>query len=268
MPTDDECRAVFEEMLARFRDLPAPETGPVDLTSFSDVAGVEALLVAYGWTARVVRTAHAAIRLDSDGFATEASPMVRSMAEHLIALHWVTEQRGDAFQALLRAWQHELSRFKEAESAGWKLDPDIIKAVDELRSLETDKASLPADALARTRHAAERYGLGVVYRAWLVESWTSHASYMSAKTYYDYDPTAALEFTLRGDDPSRPSDVTSICTAMTHAALGVYSRMLPGGILTDDLSRWSAVLGPGNVAALMPEPPSGAADPACSGGDD
>lgn len=242
MPDNAECREMFAEMVARFREAPLPSPLPDSEASRAFLAAQEAIAVMYGWTNRVMRSGEAVLRMDADGFAAEASPLLRSMFEHVMALHWIKEQPSDAFQSLWRAWQREASKFQEAEAADWELTDEVVALIDDLLTVETDESSRRVDNLLSTRPRAEKYGLGILYRSWLIETWTSHATYASAKAYYEVKDEGP--FALFETSPLPPPDLPVLCAAAGRAALGVYNELLPDGFLTDDLESWKSQLGP------------------------
>ena len=233
---------MFAEMVARFREAPMPSPVPNSESSRAFLAAQEAIAVMYGWTNRVMRSGQAVLRMDADGFAAEASPLLRSMFEHVMALHWIREQPSDAFQSTWRAWQKEVSKFQEAEAADWELTDEVVALIDDLLTVETDESSRRVDNLLSTRHRAEKYGLGILYRSWLVETWTSHATYASAKAYYEVNDEGP--FALFESSPLPPPDLPVLCAAAGRAALEVYNELLPDGFLTDDLESWKSRLGP------------------------
>lgn len=242
MPDGAECREMFAEMVERLGEAPVPSPLPDPEASVAHLAAEEAIAVMYGWTNRVLRTGQAVLRMDAGGFAAEASPLLRSMFEHVMALHWIKEQPSNAFQSLWRAWQKEASKFQQADAADWELTDEIVALIDDLLTIETDAASKRADNLLSTRHRAEKYGLGILYRSWLIETWTSHATYLSAKAYYEVEKEGP--FTFFESSPLPPPDLPILCAAAGRAALEIYNEVLPSGFLADDLANWKARLGP------------------------
>lgn len=232
--------ALFEQMVARFRQAPSPAPIWLEEVSVGDLAAAEAVAVMYGWTNRVMRTGQAALQLDAIGFATEVSPLLRSMVEHVIALHWVREEPGDAFQALVRQRQQQLTAYEQTEVTGWELTDDIRVRIAELLGIGTEESSKYMDHLLHTFQRVQRYGLGALYRAWLVETWTAHASLASATTYYE--TRGDSEIVLLADNPDVPISVPALCTAFGLAALDVYNEVLPGEFMTDDIDEWNRQL--------------------------
>ena len=165
MPNNAECREMFAEMVARFGDAPMPRPLPNSESSRAFLATQEAIAVMYGWTNRVMRSGQAVLRMDAAGFASEASPLLRSMFEQVMALHWIKEQPSDAFQSLWRAWQKEVSKFQEAEAAGWKLTDEVLALIDDLLTIDTDESSKRVDYLLSTRHRAEKWNSGFYHQA-------------------------------------------------------------------------------------------------------
>lgn len=233
-------KALFEQMVARFRQAPSPTPIWLDEVSVSDLAAAEAVAVMYGWTNRTMRTGQAALQLDATGFATEVSPLLRSMVEHVIALHWVREEPGDAFQALVRQRQKQLMTYEQTEVTGWELTDDLRDSIAVQLGIETDESSKHTDHLLHTFQRVQRYGLGALYRAWLVETWTAHASLASATTYYE--ARGDSEFVLLANNSDLPINVPILCSAFGLAALSVYNEVLPDDFLTDDIAEWNRQL--------------------------
>ena len=95
--TDARFRGLTREMISAWQAcLPSPKVHIPDETR-SAVSDAGAVAVIWGWTSRVARTAEAAILLHREGFNVEVAPLVRSMLEHAIALHWVVDKRGRAY---------------------------------------------------------------------------------------------------------------------------------------------------------------------------
>jgi hypothetical protein len=227
---------VFGEMVERFHQAPSPRPVWLERETVGGLAAAEAIAVIYGWTNRIVRTGQAVLRLDAAGFATESSPLLRSMVEHVIALHWVSDEPGDAFQALVRQRQQQMKTYEQANVPEWQLSEKTRALIEELLSVETEESSRYIDNLLHTAHQATAYELGALYRAWLIETWTAHASLASAGTYYM--TTGVSAFVLLGDEPQEPSNVPALVAAWTLAALDIYNRVLPNDFLTDDIAAW------------------------------
>jgi hypothetical protein len=156
--------------------------------------------------ARVIRSGEAALLLEEAGHGEEASPLVRSMIEHAIGLSWLVDSRGDAVQALRRAHGYEMSRFERSQALGWSVDEQLQERLRQAVEVETDEHTRSLDRLLHVAEQAKEYGLGMLLQAWMVETWTSHASLTSARAYYDHpaDPQSGREEIRLFDAPLHP----------------------------------------------------------------
>lgn len=229
------CKAVLAEMVAAFQAAPPPSTVALEEVTRAGLAAAEARAVMFGWTNRVLRTAQSVLLLQCDGFAAEAAPLVRSMLEHAMALHWLLDQPGDAFQALVRARQHEVRKLRETQQMGWQMSDDIQTLMGELLAIETD-GSRSADHLLATKHHAQCYDLGALYQAWLVETWSSHASLSSANDYFESQGDSDFVLLLTPREPL--INLPAICVAAALTALDAYDRVLANAPLSDNLADW------------------------------
>lgn len=239
---DEQFRALFAEMARAWRSAPEPDgifLAEVDRAGLADV-GVVAII--HGWMARLVRTGEAALLCDEQGYGEEASPLIRSMLEHAIGLWWLVDQRGDAFQALARSRSNQMKRLADAQKSGWSVgDAEAQALLQAAISLETDEASKSANGLLAVAHQSKEYGLGAFFQAWLVESWTSHASLASAKAYYwkEADQDDGLEaITLLRDPQGGHREVAAAVALALHTALVAYDRLLAEQPLSTRLTEW------------------------------
>jgi hypothetical protein len=233
-------RALFDDMAVAWRAAPAPEGVAVTDLTRAALAEISAVAVTYGWMARVVRTGEAALLLADDGYATEAAPLVRTMIEHAIGLWWLVEERGTAFQVLVRARSRTMQRFQEAQETGWTLEgPESQQLLQDAIDLETDQATVTRDFMQHVKNQAVAYGLGSLYQAWLIETGYSHASLSSAQPYYNEEEAVdggTIHLLPVPIDPGHETDARVV--SITHTALIAYNRLLPGEPLTEQLEQW------------------------------
>jgi hypothetical protein len=233
---------LFEEMAEAWVRAPGPEGMHLPEATLEGLANVEAVAVVYGWMARVVRSGEAALILLARDYDEEASPLVRSMLGHAIGLWWLVEQRGDAFQVLVRARANEMRRFEKAQKHGWQFGADegqellrqAIEAVTEERTVKLDRFTHVAEQ-------ATEFGLGSFLQAWMIESWTSHASIASARAYYEVkaNPGSSTdEIALHRIPPQGHRELAAAVTSVMHTAFCAYNKMLEGEPLADRLETW------------------------------
>ena len=110
------------------------------------------------WTARIVRTAEAALLLDAHGLSVEAAPLLRSMLEHSIALHWLVDRAGCRCSGPPARTVPSGGRGSE-ERGGIGLAPSRArprKRLDGGSAVDTDPDTLIEDHHLATKHRAKR----------------------------------------------------------------------------------------------------------------
>jgi hypothetical protein len=141
-------------------------------------AGLGKLLAAYGWWTRIVRTARAIELLHQAGLAHEASPLVRALLHHGVALKWLVEHPDEALPALV--WEHKFQASRMLNKAlerAWDLDPDI--------GPEPPAKEAPDGYhyLKNTEALCARVDMPHAYVAFLSESKFTHPTGISADAY-------------------------------------------------------------------------------------
>jgi hypothetical protein len=220
-----------EEMIEAWCHAPVPERLKVAQISRANLSDVGAITVVWGWTARVARTAEATLSLHREGFDVEAAPLVRSMLEHAIAIFWLVDKRGPAYQALARARALSWQKFKQAQATGRKLDVEKAELLERAVTVETDDDTLSKDYLLSTAHRAVAYNLGLFYQAWLIETWGTHATMLSAEPYFTFSDSleeGTATVTRLHHVPRNTERETAAATVTAlHAALTGYEQAVP-----------------------------------------
>jgi hypothetical protein len=197
-------------------------------------------VVIWAWTNRVVRTAEAALTLHDAEFDVEASPLRRTLMEHAVAIHWLADKRGPAYQALVRARSLNMRNLERAQDAGWQLNAEQQQLLDEAIAIETDEDTLSEDNLIHAKQRAEAYGLGSVHQGWVIETWTSHPSLMSALPYYEHHDESLDTDLYPFPKPMARAALMSVAVAL-HIALTGYERLVPDAF-AGQLADWGARL--------------------------
>jgi len=233
---------LFSDMARAWREAPAPAGIHLAEVTRSGLADVEAVAVIHGWMARVIRSGEAALLLADSGYAEEASPLVRSMLEHAIGLWWLVDKRGDALQVLVRQKAYQMERLEKVQEIGWRVSGDEgQRLLREAIEVETDEATKSLDRFAAVAEQAREYGLGMFLQAWMIESWTSHASLASARAYYDHERDAdgsISEVPLLLTPVEGHREMYAAVASATHTALMAYNKLLPDEPLTQALTQW------------------------------
>jgi hypothetical protein len=225
---DERIIALVEEMIAAWREAPDPPR--VELLDETRAAwyNAGAAAVMWGWAARVMRMAEATLTLHRDGFDVEVSPLLRSMLEHAIALPWVADKRGAAYQTLARERANGWARFQAAQADGWPLEGEATALLETAVSIETDEDTFSEDTHLATFHRAQTYELGALYQAWLIETWSTHATLMSAEPYFDVDTDTRQGRLYRAvADRADNHRVSGGIAIAVHTALACYEKVHP-----------------------------------------
>lgn len=236
---DGKFAALAQEMIAAWATAPAPAGIRLPDTSRASLSEVGALTVVWGWTTRVVRTAEAVLLLHDAKLDVEGAPLVRSMLEHAIAIWWIADKRGVGYQALVRARARSMELLDRAQATGWQLADEAQQLLQAGISIETDDDTKAGDYLLNAQPRAVEYGLGSFHQAWLIETWTSHASLMSAQAYFTYDDAAQTTTRLRhhAEETGR-STLAAVCSTL-HAAFTGYEQAVPNAF-EGQLADWQA----------------------------
>ena len=109
---------VYAQAIIDLTDVQHLMTTPRDIP----VEKAEAAAIGFGWWVRVVRTADAVRRLHEAGLSNEASPLVRTILLHWVALAWLCQHPDEAVEGA----NFENKRWKQrfvntAAGPGWKL---------------------------------------------------------------------------------------------------------------------------------------------------
>lgn len=137
----------------------------------------DAAAVGIGWWVRIVRTADAIRRLHRAGLSNEASPLVRTVLLHWVALAWLCQHPDEAFEAV----DFENKRWKQ------KFVNRVAKSSWKLKKVKLGPP--PKDAPAGVKFLddvgdmCERAGTRDTYLPYMLESPKSHPSMISAAPY-------------------------------------------------------------------------------------
>jgi hypothetical protein len=215
MSNDDSFAAVFSDLVELWRDAPSPVRFPAGEWTREDESRAAVVALAWGWLARMIRSAKAAILLQDNGFRQEAAPLERSALEHSIRLHWAITARTRAFEIALRTRNSSIDRMKKAQSDGWSFTDEQLAAMNE----EMDEASedfVSEDYLQHLKHVVEQdQAMKPAYMAWLKLSQVAHPTIESARPYYEKmssDPGYDLYM-----EPLHPAD--SVESRMAHSVM-------------------------------------------------
>lgn len=234
---------IAEDMIATWRATPSPPPVHMSDTTRASLSDAGAVAVVWGWTARVMRMAEFALLLHRSGYDLEAAPILRSILEHAIALPWVADKRGRAYQTLARERASGWARFSRAQSQAWTLEGEAADLLKSASHVETDADTYSEDTLLKTLHCAQAYDLGPLYQAWLLETWSTHATLMSAEPYFEVDGPMHKGTLFRDGRPQLPDyQVIGAIVIAVHTSLVSYERVHPEAF-PGRLSDWETTVG-------------------------
>jgi hypothetical protein len=170
------------------------QAGELDSLNVSADANRRVALLAYGWWMRCVRTGEAIRLLHAAGLGQEASPLVRTLMHHELALKWLAAEPELAIEAV--DYQHEVETNKvvsELHKRKWQI-PDVGPLPKKPKGPSPEGMGLlhSFDALGDRVDRPNHY---VPYR---LESSYIHPSWLGASTYIDEDEVTAA-VTLRSN---------------------------------------------------------------------
>lgn len=237
-----EYLSLFYAMKLELLKTPPPLKMDIKEVTRLSISNVDAVSVMHGWVTRVLRTGEATLQLKSAGFTTEVSPLVRSMIEHAIGLTWMADQRGVALQVLIRSESEHWKRVEKAQESGWKISgEDAQELLKNSIEMTTDEETRSFDFLGHVKHQAEKYELGALYQAWLIETSTSHASIISAEPYFKANVTTNNVALLRKPKDMGEETEAAVVIALFFA-INAYNQILEGTPLDSKISEWNSLL--------------------------
>ena len=153
--------------------------------------------LAHGWYLRCHRGAKAVVILDDAGFAEEASPLRRSVIEHVVALQWLAVEGERILDTVARAHADSSQRVRDAvETAGWT-SISLGEADEAIASAAADERDPANDYLQKFAARARQYGDAHTMVEYLIECGRSHPSYESAICYTDLSDETFLDESTR-----------------------------------------------------------------------
>lgn len=178
-------RRLFFDIKSAWLDGPSSESVKFVGGSRDDFNEWSVKPIAWGWTARAIRSGEAAVRLADAGLSEETSPLLRSAIEHAMFLWWLQADRGKVIEVFKRTQKNSLSRLIAAQPVGWAIEPPTLEVIREMMDDATEQHK-DLDVFAKVGHLAGRYtdDLGNLFQAWLYDTQTAHATLQSANSYY------------------------------------------------------------------------------------
>lgn len=147
--------------------------------------------LAHGWYLRCHRGVQAILLLDRAGYSEEASPIRRSVIEHVLALRWLAVEGDTILDTVLRAHACGATTIATAVSgAGWT-SIDLADIEQVIAGIDPDNRDPSNDYLTRFAHRLARYGDEHTMPGYLAECARTHPGYESAVCYVEL-PSGSL----------------------------------------------------------------------------
>lgn len=186
--------------------------------------------LAWGWLQRTLRNGEAAIRLERNGYGSEAAPLLRSALEHAMRLVWADAGEGKFVEVAMLAKKNTSKKMLAAQHEGWRFDAAMADQLQQYADATTDDfKSMATDAHlknAMDHSPAEiQDRLKSMYLAWLTYTAVSHPSIDSAEPYIDRKAGGQDMALLSVARPRVDKDCAAVSIlALIGAAYG-YSRV-------------------------------------------
>jgi hypothetical protein len=190
----------------------------------------------HGWFLRCQRGIEALLLLGDAGYAEEASPLRRSIIEHVVALRWIAVKGDDILPTVARgqAWSAQKRRDSAAEAKWASIDlDDADRAIASAEAAATNPAN---NCLNIFIERAKRYADVHALPGWYAECARSHAGYESAVSYVEIDlPSQSLLM-----EPRQTVWQVPFATSQLFMALGAVRELFDPKPWEDELTNLRA----------------------------
>jgi len=212
-PLEQRFDRILEVLLAMY---PYGRTWPRFKKTHAEVTHI-----AHGWYVRFKRDVQSTMLLAEHGFAEEASPLRRSIVEHVVALRWLAACGSEVADVVRRGNANAAGRKQAAfEGAGWTiLNPEALTdAIDQMDDPDE------RDRYLNFKQRAQDFGGAHHWADYLNEISHVHPCWESAFPYIDEVNGTP---TPRSEPKPMPSQAI-FCTVRLHEALYVLDSMVEG----------------------------------------
>jgi Family of unknown function (DUF5677) len=141
--------------------------------------------LAHGWYLRCHRGVEAILRLDQSGYAEEASPIRRSVIEHVLALRWLSVEGDKILDTLAGGHARNAQQILDAtKDAGWtSIDFEAIKEI--VANANPPDRDRHNDNLLHWNDRLAKYGDKYSTPGYIAETARTHPTYESAICYVE-----------------------------------------------------------------------------------
>lgn len=185
--------------------------------------------VAHGWYMRCHRGIEAVVQLEETGFQEEASPIRRSILEHVVSLKWLAAQGGAVADVLKSGAARDAAKRKESViQANWT--SVSLNIFDEI-IVDGMNTNTQHDYLLAFKHRCDKFGTPHDWTTYIIETARSHPCWESAVPYIDGNSSRPR---LRVQ-PDPLIDQAGFCVIHLFEALVAVNQMIETSPLTSQL---------------------------------
>ena len=194
----------------------------------------EVATFSFGLMAGIMRSANALVVLCRVGLNVEATPILRSMLDSIIALYSVKQLGVHAVHAYGKELAFNYKRLKHASNAGFRLGESDAQYIDKFIALAASLPESPAGKRAensiKTYQAAQEEGdlALAVYQMWLFATPLSKPSMRLSDAYLELQATpGSARMALRFEsDPSSVVDPRILASTVIPLALIALAQIV------------------------------------------
>lgn len=198
-----------------------------ELTALSSALGTlaverdrsNAFFVGFGWWMRVLRTAEGIRLLHEASLSHEASPLLRTVLHHTVAMEWLRRHPEEVLEAVAdEHGRRRQSLGQKAKARNWDLTGVVFGAPP------TGSKPSGLEYLREFEKLCDHVEAPNAYVAYMVESAYAHASALSAERYLEQDEEGRIRLSDSATAPGVPLRVTAMFAATATNILGSFIK--------------------------------------------
>ena len=171
LPLYEELKLLYPNLLTK---------GPAWRTGYRGVVHL-----AHGWYLRCHRGVEAIVLLGDAGYAEEASPIRRSVIEHVLALKWLSIEGDKILDTVARGHAADARKRGDAISAANWTSVDLAEVEETIARIDPDARDRHNDHLLHFAQRLAMYGDEHTMPGYLAENARTHPSFESAVCYVE-----------------------------------------------------------------------------------
>jgi hypothetical protein len=148
--------------------------------------------LAHGWYLRCHRGVEAIVFLGDEGYAEEASPIRRSVIDHVLALQWLSIEGDKILDTVARGHAQNTRKRGEAVSAAEWTSVDLAQFGKTIENINPDSRDPHNDRMLHFGQRVAKYGDEHTMPGYQAENARTYPSYESAVCYVEHQTGALL----------------------------------------------------------------------------